>query len=200
METWIIQTRTANQKIGRSSEEGYFPRAFITNELSDRTGAERVVSMLLSKLREKYSESEVPLPKYDRVKPASRIRDIRLATIALVTDGGLVPNGNPAKIESRGASHFGSYSIKGVKALTSEDYEVNHTGYDPIFVHQDPNHLVPVNAMRDLQKEGGVGKLHETFYSTTDAVGILENEKKMGYAIAEQLKTEGISGVILTST
>ena len=196
----IMCRLTANQKIGRSSEEGYFPRGFITNEVSDHTGAERVVSMLLSKLRGKYFESEVPLPKYDRVKPASRIRDIRLATIALVTDGGLVPKGNPDKIESRGATHFGSYSIKGVKTLNSEDYEVNHTGYDPIFVHQDPNRLVPVDVMWNLQKEGGVGKLHETFYSTAGAVGILENEKKMGHAIAEQLKTQGVSGVILTST
>ncbi|MBA7678776.1 Glycine reductase complex component B subunit gamma [subsurface metagenome] len=189
-----------NQKIGKPSEEGYFPRGFIVNEVSEQTGAERVVSMLLNKLRKEPFESEVPLPKYDRVKPAPGVKDIHSATIALVTDGGLVPKGNPDKIESRQATRFGSYSIKGVTALNPEDYEVNHIGYDPVFVAQDPNRLVPVDVMRDLEKDGAIGKLHEMFYATTGVVTPVENAKRMGQAIAEQLKAEGVSGIILTST
>jgi len=189
-----------DQKIGKPSEEEYFPRGIITNEVSDRTGAERVVSMLLSKLQGQPYESEVPLPKYDRVKPAARIKDMRSATVALVTDGGLVPKGNPDKIEARGATRFGAYSIKGVKALSPEDYEVNHIGYDSVFVREDPNRLVPVDIMRDLEKERIIGKLHETFYSTAGAVCIVGNIEKMGQAIARQLNADGVSGVILTST
>ena len=188
------------ERIGRSSDEGYFSRGFITHEFSDRTGAERAVSMLLNKLQGKPFKSEVPLPKYDRVKPSPRIKDISSGTIALVTDGGLVPKGNPDKIEIRGATHFGSYSINGVKTLNPEDYEIYHTGYDPIFVTQDPNRLVPVDVMRDLEREGVIGKLHETFYSTSGAVGVLENEIKMGQTLASELKAQGVSGVILTST
>jgi glycine reductase len=142
----------------------------------------------------------VHLPKYDRVKPAPGIKDIRSATIALVTDGGLVPKGNPDRIESRQATRFGSYSIKGITALNPGDYEVNHVGYDSIFVTQDPHRLVPVDVMRDLERERVIGKLHETFYATTGVVTPVENARKMGQAIAEQLKAEGVSGVILTST
>jgi glycine reductase len=60
--------------------------------------------------------------------------------------------------------------------------------------------LVPVDVMRDLEKEGVIGKLHEKFYSTAGAVCVVENIRKMGQAIAKELKEEGVSGVILTST
>lgn len=196
----IVCRLAANEKIGKPSVEGYFPRGYLDNEVSDRIGAERVVSMLLAKLRGQSFESEVPLPKYDRVKPAPGIKDLRSATIALVTDGGLVPKGNPDRIEARSATRFGSYSIKGIDALNPNDYEVNHVGYSSVFVIQDPHRLVPVDVMRDLEREGVIGKLHEKFYATTGAVGIVENAKKMGQAIAKELRYEGVSGVILTST
>jgi glycine reductase len=191
---------TANEKIGKPSAEGYFSRGYLDNEVSDRIGAERAVSMLLAKLRGEPFKSEVPLPRYDRVKPAPGIKDLCLATIALVTDGGLVPKGNPDRIEARAATRFGSYSIKGMDALNPNNYEVNHVGYTPVFVLQDPNRLVPVDVMRDLEKEEVIGKLHEKFYATTGAVSIVENAKKMGQAMAKELKAEGVSGVILTST
>lgn len=188
------------QKIGKPTEEGYFPRGLILNELSDRTAAQRVVSMLLAKVQGQPFQSEVPSPKYDRVKPAPGIRDLHSATIALVTDGGLVPKGNPDSIEPERATRFGSYSIRGVSALKPQDYEVIHAGYTPVFVNQDPHRLVPVDVMRDLEKERVIGKLHETFYSTAGCASIVENVKKMGQAISQQLKSEGVSGVILTST
>jgi len=196
----IICRLVANKKIGKPSVEGYFPRGYLENEISDRLGAERVVSMLLAKLHGESFESEVSLPRYDRVESAPSIKDLRSATIALVTDGGLVPKGNPDRIEARAATRFGSYSLKGRDALDPHDYEVNHVGYTPVFVLQDPHRLVPVDVMRDLEKEGIIGKLYEKFYSTAGAVNIVENVKKMGEAIAKELKNEGVSGVILTST
>ena len=190
----------AKEKIGRPSEEKYFPRGWLVNEISDKTGAERVVTMLLKKLRGDPFESEVPCPNYDRVEPAPRINDIREATIALVTDGGLVPKGNPDNIEIRTATRFGKYAIHGVSTLNPQDYEVSHEGYNSVFVRQDPNRLVPVDVMRDLEKEKGIGKLHETFYSTTGVANIVETVRKMGQAMAKELKADGVSGVILTST
>jgi glycine reductase len=190
----------AGEKIGRPSEEGYFPRGVLVNEVSDRSGAERVVSMLLRKLGGEPFQSEVPRPNYDRVPPAPGIRELSRARIALVTDGGLVPRGNPDRIEARTATRFGKYSISGMEALNPEGYEVSHVGYDSVFVKQDPNRLVPVDVMRDLQKEGRIGELHEAFYSTTGVANVVETMSKMGSRIAEELKAEGVSGVILTST
>ena len=190
----------AGGKIGRPSEEGYFPRGLLVNELSDQTGAERVVSMLLKKIKGEPYETEVPRPRYDLVAPAPRIRDMSRATIALVTDGGLVPKGNPDNIEMRTATRFGKYPFKGRDALQPGDYEVSHVGYDSVFVRQNPNRLVPVDVMRDLEREGAIGRLHEEFYSTAGVANIVETMRKMGQAMAGALKAEGVSGVILTST
>ena len=81
-----------------------------------------------------------------------------------------------------------------------EDYEVKHAGYTPAFVAQDPNRLVPVDVMREREREGEIGKLHNTFYTTSGCASILENSKRMGKSIATKLKHEGVQGAILTST
>jgi glycine reductase len=196
----LVRKLAAKERIGKPSEEGYFPRGLLVNEVSDRTGAERVLDLLLLKLQRKQYVSEVSRPTYDRVKPAPAIKEIGKARIALVTDGGLVPRGNPDKLEIRTATRFGRYDIKDMETLHPEDYEVSHEGYDSIFVRQDPNRLVPVDVLRDLEREGIIGKLHEKFYSTTGVANIVEVMRKLGQRIAEELKAEGVSGVILTST
>ncbi len=189
-----------NQDVGGPSEGGYFSRGLLVNVMAETTGAERVVAMLLAKLKGESFESEVTLPKYDRIEPASRIKDIRSATIALVTDGGLVPKGNPDKIENRHATRFGAYSIDLVDPLKRDGYEVVHGGYDEVFVIEDPNRLLPVDVMRDLEKEGVIGKFHDRFFSTSGLASVVKSSEKIGQGIAEQLKAGGGSGVILTST
>lgn len=188
------------EKIARPELEGYFPRGELVNEISDRTGAERVVDMLLKKLAGLSYQTEVPTPNYDHVPPARAIGQLQTATIALVTDGGLVPKGNPDNIEARTATRFGKYSFDGRERLLEGDYEVSHVGYDPLFVVRDPNRLVPVDVMRKFEKEGRIGKLHEAFFSTTGVANIVDTMEKMGKQMADELKANGISGVILTST
>ena len=190
----------AHEKIGKPAEEGYFTRGFIRNEISDKTTAERAVDMLLAKMRGQPFEPELALPKYDRVSPPAALKDLRSAKIALVTDGGLVPLGNPDQIEIRTATRYGKYSIKDTASLKGEDYEVKHSGYDSLFVQQNPNRLVPVDAMRELESEGVIRKLHDFFYSTTGVANIVETMEKIGTAMAKELKSEGVAGVILTST
>lgn len=190
----------AKEKIGKPSEEGYFPRGFVTNEISDQNAAERAVSMVLAKIKGEPFEPELELPKFDRVKPATAIKNLALAKIALVTDGGLVPKGNPDKMESHRSTRFATYSIKGIDSLSSKDYEANHIGYDKAFVDQDPNRLVPLDIIRVLEKEGMIGKLHDKVYTTAGVATTLDNSTNIGLGIAEQLKAEGVNGVILTST
>jgi glycine reductase complex component B subunit gamma len=188
------------QKIGRPSEEGYFARGILINEASEHSAAERAVKMLLAKVGDLPFVSEVPLPDYDDVLPAPPIQDLHSATIALVTDGGLVPRGNPDKIEPERATKYGAYAIEGIDRLSPEDFQVNHAGYTPVFVDRDPNRLVPVDVLRDLEKEGLIGKLYNLFYSTSGCASILSNVKTMGQSIAEELKAKGVQAAILTST
>jgi len=190
----------ADQEIGKPDEEGYIPRGILKEEFSDRTAAQRVVDMLLAKLQGKPFETELHLPKFDRVRPAAALEALSSSKIALATDGGLVPKGNPDKIEMRAATKYGRYTIKGADRLDPKDYEVVHVGYDSSLVRQDPHRLVPLDVMRDLEKEAVIGKVCESFYSTTGVATTLENSRKIGQGMAEQLKSEGVDGVILTST
>jgi len=188
------------ERIGRPADEGYYSRGLLLNEVAEKTGAERAVDMLLQKLRCEPFESEVPKPTYDRVKPAPPIKDLRSARIALVTDGGLVPKGNPDRIEVSTATRYGRYSIAEKEVLDPAEYEVNHGGYDSVLVREDPDRLVPVDVLREMERAGLIGALHDWFYSTTGLTCIVTVMKGLGKKIAESLKAEGVSGVILTST
>lgn len=190
----------AKEKIGKPAEEGYFPRGFLRTETSSKAAAERAVDMLLAKLKGQPFESELTLPKFERVEPAPAVRNLSSAKIALITDGGLVPKGNPDKLESRRATKFGSYSIKGLNTLSSEGYEAQHVGYDTSFTNQDPNRMLPLDVLRDFEREGIIGKVHETFYTCAGVATPLANCEKIGQGIAEQLKAEGVAAGILTST
>jgi glycine reductase len=190
----------AGEDAGRPSESGYFPRGVLINVMAKETGAERVVSMLLAKLKGEPYESEVTLPTYDRTSPAPAIRDMKSATIALVTDGGLVPRGNPDRIENRHATRWGAYGVALIDPLKRDGYEVVHGGYDPVFVNEDPNRLLPVDVMRELEREGAIGRLHDRFYSTSGLASVVKNSETMGREMAERLRAEGVSGAILTST
>jgi betaine reductase len=196
----IARKLSANDELGRPDEEGYFPQGYLRTETSAKTAAERAVDMLLKKIGGQPYVSEIPLPKFDRIPPPQPIGNFVESTIALVTDGGLVPRGNPDKIQSSKATKFGSYSITGFSSLDSQDYEIRHIGYDTSFVNRNPNILVPVDVMKEFEEEGLIGRLHETFYSTSGVGTTLESSKKIGQNLAKRLKTEGVSAVILTST
>jgi len=191
---------STGQEIGLLSEEGYIRRGFQKTILVNKIGAQRAVDMLVARLRGEPFETELHLPKFERAKPPAAIKTLSSAKIAIVTDGGLVPKGNPDNIERLTATRYGKYKLAGVDHLNPEDYEVFHVGYDNTPVLQDPNRLVPLDVMRDLEKEGVIGEVGENFYSTSGVATTLISSKKMGKAVAERLKEEGVDGVILTST
>lgn len=190
----------AKEPIGRPADEGYFPRGIIRNEFTDRNAAERAVEMLLAKIKGEPFEPELELPKFDRVKPAVLQKDLASATVALATDGGLVPRGNPDKMESSRSTRFAVYSIKGLDALSPEDFEANHMGYDTDLVNQDPNRLVPLDVARELEKEGLIGKVHDKVYTMAGVATSLKNAVNIARGIAEGMRADGVEGVILTST
>ena len=92
------------------------------------------------------------------------------------------------------------YSVKGCQDLDGADYEISHGGYDPQFVRQDPDRLVPLDVMRELEREGVIGELHEEFISTSGLSNPLSNTRRMGREMAAKAKQLGIDAIILTST
>jgi glycine reductase complex component B subunit gamma len=188
------------ETLGSPAAEGYFPRGLTHNALASRNAAQRAIAMLLDKLAGRSFTSEVPLPQFSPVPAPFPVSEVRRATIALVTDGGLVPRGNPDGIEALAATRYGAYSIHGLERLDAAQYDNVHRGYDTNYVKQDPHRLLPVDVARELEQEGAIGKLHETIYSTTGVATTLANSQRMGRDIAAQLRAAGVEAVILTST
>jgi glycine reductase complex component B subunit gamma len=186
--------------IGKPENEGYLPRGIKRNEFAAKPPAERAVDMLLAKLRGTEFKCEIAPPKFAGSKPAAPLQDLKSAVIALVTDGGLVPEGNPDKIEPGRPTRFTTIPVAGVNSLDPDKYDAVHSGYDTAIANRDPNRLVPLDAMRDLECEGAIGKLHEFVHSTGGAHAAVDNATHIGRQIAENLKNAGVTGVILTST
>jgi betaine reductase len=190
----------AGSPIGLPGEEGYLPRGLIRDQFVDQTAAERLVDMLLAKVKGEPFESEMTPTTFTPIPMPPSVKDLSKAKVMLITDGGLVPKGNPDKIQGSAATRWGSYSIDGCDDLKGENYEISHGGYDPQFVRQDPDRLVPLDVMRELEKEGVIGKLHDSFISTSGLANPLSNTRRMGREMAERVKQLGIDAVILTST
>ena len=188
------------EKLGASCEDGYMNNGIRVNFFEKERGAKRAVDMLINKLNGKPFVTEYPMPSFDRVAPNHAIKDLSKATIALCTSGGIVPKGNPDHIESSSASHYGEYNIAGVDDLTSETFETAHGGYDPIYANEDPDRVLPVDVMRDLEKEGKIGKLHNLFYTTVGNGTAVASAKKFAAEYAQKLLSAGVDAVIMTST
>ena len=176
------------------------PNGIRVNFFEKERGSLRAVKMLLKKLNDKPFETEYPMPDFDRVDPNPAVKDLAHAKIALVTSGGIVPKGNPDHIESSSASHYGEYDITDVYDLTEATYETAHGGYDPVYANKDSDRVLPVDVLRDLEKEGVIGELHNKFYTTTGNGTSVANSKAFAAEFSQQLLAAGVDAVILTST
>lgn len=188
------------EKLGASCEDGYLNNGVRVNFFDRERGAKRAVEMLKAKLAGKPFVTEYPMPSFDRVEPGPAIRDLSRATVALCTSGGIVPKGNPDHIESSSASRYGEYNIAGVDRLTSQTYETAHGGYDPVYANQNPNRVLPVDVLRELERDGVIGKLHDYFYSTVGNGTAVASSKAFAAEYAQKLLSAGVDAVIMTST
>lgn len=188
------------EEIGLPEMEGYIERGLRKNYFSDIRGSERAVDMLIKKLKGEEYSTEYPMPNFDRVPPNPAIKDLSKATVALVTSGGIVPKGNPDHIEASSASKYGKYDISQFDNLTDETHETAHGGYDPVYANQDPDRVLPVDVLREFEREGKIGKLHKYFYTTVGNGTAVASAKKFAEEFSKELKADGVDAVILTST
>ncbi len=188
------------EAIGSPEEDNYFARGIRKNYFASERGAKRAVDMLVKKLNGEPFTTEFPMPKFDRVDPNPAVKDMSKAVIALVTSGGIVPKGNPDHIESSSASKYGTYDIEGVMDLTEATYETAHGGYDPVYANLDADRVLPVDVLRDFEKEGRIGKLYRYFSATVGNGTAVASAKKYAAEIGKKLKEDGVDAVILTST
>ena len=189
-----------HEPMGPARIEGYIHRGMRKSFFQEKSGAERAVEMLLKKLRGEEFRTEYEMPVFKKIPPAEPIKDLKHATIALVTSGGIVPKGNPDHIRVSSAESFGEYDISQLTDLNPDNYESIHGGYDRQWANLDPDVVVPLDEMRELEKEGVFGKLYDKFYTTTGTGTAVAFAEKFGQEIGKKLKEAGVDGVILTST
>lgn len=188
------------EAMGSAADEGYFSRGIRKSFFRPVNGAERAVEMALARLRGQAFQTEYEMPVFKRIPPAAPLSDLKRATIALITSGGVVPMGNPDHIRVSSAESFGAYDISHVNNMEPEDYESIHGGYDRHWAAIDPDVIVPLDMMRQMEKEGVFGKLHNIFYATTGTGTSVANAERFGQEIGEELRKAGVSAAILTST
>ena len=189
-----------NEIVGPPEAEGYILRGIRTNYFHEKRGSDRAIDMLLQKINKENFITEYPMPIFDRVAPNKAVKDLSKAKIAIVTSSGIVPIGNPDKIESSSATKYGIYDITGMKSLSKDDFMTIHGGYDRAFVTENPNLVVPLDVLRELEEEKVIGSLANYFITTTGTGTSVGNSKRFGEDFSKKLLADGITAVILTST
>ena len=180
--------------------EGYIPKGIRKNYFAKQTGANRAVEMLLKKLGGELFISEYTAPVFDRAAPLPPIKKLDQIKLALITSGGIVPGGNPDRIESSAASKYQKYDIRNAEKLSPREYEAVHGGYDPTAANTDPNRVLPLDVTRELEREAVIGNLYPYYYATVGNGTTVSNAKIFAQEIATDLLNEGVNAVIISST
>ncbi len=188
------------EEIGPARQEGYIPRGYRLNRLTEQSGVDRAVNMLLAKLRGEPFETELRMERFEQVPPAPPVTDLSKALVALVTEAGLFPPDNPDRVESTQATRWGHYSLAGLHDLTGTTHHAIHGGYDNSWVNADPDRVLPVDALRALEAEGAIGRLYEAYCGTVGNGGSPEVMRRIGAEMTERLSAAGVSAVVLTAT
>lgn len=187
------------ETMGPADQEGYIPRGIRRVTLDAESAARRAVKMLKAKLRKEPYQTEVPVEVFDQTEPAGPVENLSHATLAIVTTSGLVPRDNPDRFKNMNESRWKRYSIESLKALASGEWEPVHGGYDARFARENPNVVVPVDVLRQLEGEGIIGRLYP-FYFVTVGVGTpVDACQRMGEEIADELHRANVSAAIFTS-
>lgn len=194
----IARRLALGEPVGTADEEGYLPQSKRQNRIADHTGADRAVELLLGKLSG-HVETEL-VPRVGTVVPAPPVQNLASATIALVTESGCVPTGNPDRVPSRRAHRWFRYSIAISQDMLPAEWETIHGGYDTTAALAEPERLVPLGALRRLEAQGRIAGIHPWLYTMAGVDTTVANAARFGQEIGAELQLAGVDGVVLTGT
>ncbi len=190
----------AGGQVGPAEVEGYLPRGRRLPGDRGMPGAERAVEMLVAKLAGRPYRTEIPVAGYDRVPPAPPVPDLRQATLALATTGAIVPRGNPDHLRRCSETRWVRYSLDGREALSSAEFECVHGGFYNIPASENPNLVLPLDAVRTLQREGAFARLLDVYLTTTGNDMRLADCQRNGREMARTLREAGVDAALLVAT
>jgi glycine reductase len=195
----LLPRLVAGDEIEDREGAGLYGSSARRARVADRVAADRAVDMLLEMLTGEEVGTELAVPDFDPVTPPAPVGLLAGATVALVTEGGLVPKGNPDGLTTGWSERWASYRVADLLGDPAS-FEAIHGGYDTRFVNESPYRLVPADVVSELVDEGVIGALHPRYYVTAGMATPVLNARKMGSEIAAVLRNEGVDAVIFTST
>jgi glycine reductase len=188
------------EELGPAEIEGYLPRGVRRLYDRQRPGYQRALDMLLAKLHGASVVTEVPIHIPERVAPAPPLTDLSGATIAMVTTGGLVRKGNPDKQVASNASRYYRHSVAELRSLSGQDWEAYHSGYFNHIVNANPNYILPLNFLRDLEQAAVIGGVFAWIYALPGVSTPVAMSRALGRSIAEDLRDGKVDGCLLVAT
>lgn len=183
-----------------TSEHGRIGKAARQTVVASACAADRAVDLALARLAGDREATEIPVPRFDQVTPAPPITDLSVITVALLTEGGLVPDDNPGNLESARATKWLRYPIDGRSALPSGEYRSLHGGFSTVAANADPHRILPLDTGRQLEAEGVIGGLFGEYFVTTGNGTSVANARRFGIEWAADLRRSEARAAILTAT
>ena len=96
--------------------------------------------------------------------------------------------GNPDRQVAANATRYHRHSVKELEALTPEGWEAYHAGYFNHIVNKNPNYILPLSFLRDLEGKGQIGRVHEWMYALPGVSTPVAMARELGRSIAEDLR------------
>ena len=183
-----------------TTADGRVARAARIGRLVEQRAAARAVELTLRRLGGDRESTEIPIGGFDVVEPAAPVDKTASATVALVTEGAVVPAGNPDRLESARATRWLRYQIDGLDTLAPGEWESVDGGFATTAANADPNRLLPLDAARTLEREGAIGRLHGEFMVTVGNGTPVAHARRFGVEWAAELRKAGVQAAILTAT
>lgn len=190
----------AREELGPAEIDGYLPRGIRRLGRRSAPGYQRTVDMLLAKLGGRPWVSEVPYQAPESVAPAPPIKDLSRVDIAVITTGGLVPKGNPDKQLAGNAQKWFKYPIAELDHLEPGKWEAIHAGYFTHIVDANPDYVLPLRFLRELEKQGVIGGVTSFAYMLPGVSTPVATSRRLGTSIAEDLRKANAGGCVMVST
>lgn len=195
----FVSKLATGSAIGSAADEGYISRGIRVVRLSSRSGVERAVEMLLNQHYGRPFFTETPVESLEKIPIPPPVTNLANVCLALVTEAGVVPLGNPDGFRTHRNTQWKKYSIDGLNSMKETTWEIRHGGWDISSMSGNHNFGVPLDVSREIEREG-VFRLYPYFYSLCGNNGAISDMQRIGRSMAQDMQAEGVGAAILVAT
>jgi glycine reductase len=144
--------------------------------------------------------TEVPVESLEEIPILPPVTNLAEACVALVSETGLVPLGNPDGFKSHRNTVWKKYSIASLNSMQDDKWELRHAGWDVSFNTKNPNYAAPLDVCREMEREGVFARLYPALYSVCGNNGQISVMQRIGREMAADMKADGVDVALLVAT